>query len=91
MRGYVIRLVGYGVLLGVVAWIAQMSWSNHGLGAVAPLRRFHDGGLAALILAPLVLAALGTRRGRALAALLAGLLIGAALTAPYACAVAAGV
>jgi len=91
MRAYLIRFVGYEVVLGIAAWMAHALWSSHGLGAVESLRRFHDAGIAALLLAPFVLATFRTRRARALAALIAGLLIGAALTAPYVCAVAAGV
>jgi hypothetical protein len=81
---FVIRLVLYALLLGVTSRIAQTLWSNHGLDNVAELQPFHDGGVTALLLAPVVLALIGFGRLGWLALFLAFCLAGAALSAPFA-------
>jgi hypothetical protein len=89
--GFVVRLVGYALLLGVSSRIAQTLWSNDGLDAVGALVSFHDKGLTVLLVAPLVLALIGIVPALRAAALFLGFfLAGAALTAPLVCARAAG-
>jgi len=88
---FVLRLVGYAVLFGIVSRVAQMWWSSHGLDGIAAVQRFHDAGLVTLLVAPLVLAVIGVGAIRPLAIFVAGVLAGAALTAPFVVAVAAGV
>jgi hypothetical protein len=81
---FVIRLVLYALLLGLTSRLAQALWSNHGLDGVTDLQPFHDGGITALMFAPLVLALIGAGRMRWVALFLACCLAGAALTAPFA-------
>ena len=91
MIGFIIRLVGYGVLLGVVTRVALVWWSQYGLDGVIALQRFHDDGIAVLLVAPIVLALIGFGRLRDLAVFIGFFLAGAALTAPLVCARVAGV
>jgi hypothetical protein len=91
MIGFIIRLVGYVVLLGVVTRVALVWWSQYGLDEVAALQRFHDDGIAVLLVAPIVLALIGFGRLRDLAVFIGFFLVGAALTAPLVCARVAGV
>jgi hypothetical protein len=91
MTGFIIRLAGYGVLLGITARVALVWWSQYGLDEVAALQRFHDNGIAALLIAPIVLALIGFGRLRDIAVFIGFFLIGAALTAPLVCARVAGV
>ncbi len=81
---FVIRLVLYALLLGITSRLAQALWSNHGLDGVVELQSFHDGGLTALLVAPIVLALIGFGRLGWVALFLAFCLVGAALTAPFA-------
>lgn len=81
---FVIRLVLYALLLGITSRLAQALWSNHGLDGVTALQPLHDGGLTALLIAPLVLALIGAGRLGWVALFLAFFLAGAALTAPFA-------
>jgi hypothetical protein len=91
MVAFIIRLVGYALLLGLTSRAAQTLWSNEGLDAVRALVSFHDKGLMLLLVAPLVLALIGTVTALRPAALFAGsFLVGAALTAPFVCARIAG-
>jgi hypothetical protein len=91
MIGFIIRLVGYVVLLGVVTRVALVWGSQYGLDEVAALQRFHDDGIAVLLVAPIVLALIGFGRLRDLAVFIGFFLVGAALTAPLVCARVAGV
>jgi hypothetical protein len=92
MVGFIVRLIGYALLLGVASRVAQTLWSNDGLDAVGALESFHDKAVTALLIAPLVLALIGAVPAlRALAVFLAFFLAGAALTAPFVCARLAGV
>ena len=90
MLGFIVRLVGYAALLGVSLRAAQTLWENSGLNEVAMLQPFHHDGIVVLVVAPLVLALIGVGPLRFLAAFCAFSLAGAALTAPFACARAAG-
>jgi hypothetical protein len=81
---FVIRLVLYALLLGITSRLAQALWSNHGLDSVVELQGLHDGGITALMFAPIVLALIGAGRMRWVALFLAFFLAGVALTAPFA-------
>jgi hypothetical protein len=90
MLGFIVRLVGFAVLLGVASRVAQTLWSNDGLEAFAALQPLHDTGVVALLVAPFVLALIGIGRLRPLAVFVAFALAGAAVTAPFVCARVAG-
>jgi hypothetical protein len=81
---FVIRLVLYALLLGITSRLAQVLWSNHGLDNLPDLQPLHDGGITALMFAPIVLALIGAGRMGWVAMFLAFFLAGAALTAPFA-------
>jgi hypothetical protein len=91
MIGFIIRLFGYAVLLGIVTRIALVWWSQNGLDDVAALQHFHDQSIGVLLIAPIVLALIGFGRLRDIALFLGFFLAGAALTAPFVCARVAGV
>jgi hypothetical protein len=80
---FVVRLAAYAIVLGIAARLADWLWVSRGLGGVGVLAGPHDTALAALAVAPIVLA-LGFGRLRPVAVFAAGFLIGAALTAPFA-------
>ena len=86
MAAFLIRLVGYALLLGISSRIAQTVWSNDALDAIAVLQPLHDTGVLVLLVAPLVLALIGIGRLRPFAVFAGFALAGAALTAPFACA-----
>lgn len=91
MAGFIVRLIGYALLLGIASRIAQTSWSSAGLDAVGALMSFHDKGVTALLVAPLVLALIGSVPVlRSLAVFAGAFLAGAAITAPFVCARVAG-
>jgi len=90
LANFIIRLVGYAVLLGVASRIAQTLWSNFGLDGIAALQPFHDAGVVALLVAPVVLALIGVGPLRSFAVFAGFYLAGAALTAPWVCARVAG-
>jgi hypothetical protein len=91
MVGFIIRLVGYALLLGVSSRIAQTMWSHYGLDGVAALQPFHDAGIAVLLVAPVVLAVFGVGVLRSFAVFVASFMAGAALTAPLVCARVSGI
>jgi hypothetical protein len=91
VANFILRLLAYGLLLGITAYLFQTWWSGDGLDAVGALRSFHDKTILGLRVAPLVLALLGIGRLRSFAVFLGFLLAGAALTAPFVCARVAGV
>jgi hypothetical protein len=90
MANFILRLVGYALLLGLGVWVFQTLWSANGLDAVAGLRSFHDKTTLGLRVAPLVLALIGVGLLRQVAVFVAFYLVGAALTAPLVCARLAG-
>jgi hypothetical protein len=83
MLGFVVRLVGYALLLGVSSRVAQTLWSNVGLDAVAVLQPLHDAGVIALLIAPIILALIGIGRLRPFAVFVGFALAGAAVSAPF--------
>jgi hypothetical protein len=90
MVNFIVRLVGYALLLGVTSRVFQMQWSSYGLEDVRRLQHFHDVGVMALLVAPAVLALFGVGLLRQGAVFVAFYLVGAALTAPLVCARIAG-
>jgi hypothetical protein len=90
LANFILRLVGYALVLGITAWAFQTLWSGSGLDGVAALRSFHDKAVLALRVAPLVLALGGVGLLRQVAVFAAFYLVGAAWTAPLVCARIAG-
>jgi hypothetical protein len=91
MAGFVVRLLGYTLLLQVASRAAQSMWLQDGLESVRRLQHFHDLGTTGLLFAPLVLAVVGSIAPlRSLAVFAAFFLAAAALTAPFVCARVAG-
>jgi hypothetical protein len=88
---FVIRLIGYALLLGVTSRVMQALWTGYGLDAVGRLQHFHDLTITGLLIAPVVLAVVGFGRLHAIAVFCGFFLAGAALTAPFVCARVAGV
>jgi hypothetical protein len=90
MLGFLIRLIGYALLLGVSTRIAAAIWSRDGLDGVAGLQPFHDAAIIVLAVAAVVLALVGFGRLRAPAIFIGFFLAAAAVTAPFAIARVAG-
>jgi hypothetical protein len=88
--GFVIRLVAYALVLGIAARIAAALWEQYGLDGALALVPLHDAGADVLLGAPVVLAVAGVGVVRPAAIFVAAFLVGAALTAPFACARFAG-
>ncbi|GAC1539760.1 MAG: hypothetical protein NVS2B17_15360 [Candidatus Velthaea sp.] len=81
---FIIRLVGYGLLVGVPYRVAEHLWLRGGLDQVEMLRVPHDQAALVMFAAPFVLALFGFGALRQLAMFIALYLAGAALTAPFA-------
>ena len=81
---FIIRLVGYGLLVGVPYRIAEYFWLREGLDQVDVLRAPHDQAALVMFVAPVLLALFGFGTLRQLAMFVALFLAGAALTAPFA-------
>lgn len=90
MIGFIIRLVGYALLLGVSSRIAQNAWMNLGLDAIDALQPLFAHGTALLLIAPAGLALLGFGVLRSACIFAAFFLAGAAITAPFIIAKVAG-
>ncbi len=84
LAGFVIRLVGYALAFGLVSRIASVFWEQYGLDGSIDLQPFHDLGVEVLLIAPLPLALFGFGSLRQATFFIAAILIGAALTAPFA-------
>jgi hypothetical protein len=82
--GFLIRLVAYALVLGVVARIAAALWVQFGLDGSIELQPFHDIGVEVLLIAPLPLALFGIGALRGAALFITAFLAGVALTAPFA-------
>lgn len=91
LAGFVVRLVGYALVLGITARVAEAMWVAQGLDNAIELQAFHDLGINVLVIAPFACALIGIKPLRRVAIFLAAVLVGIALTAPYACARFAGV
>ncbi|HTJ28155.1 MAG TPA: hypothetical protein VMA36_18500 [Candidatus Limnocylindria bacterium] len=83
MLGFIIRLIGYVLLLGMSERIASSLWTRFGLDGFITLQPLHDEGIAVLLIAPLVLALIGFGQLRLVALFVGFGLAGAALTAPF--------
>jgi hypothetical protein len=81
---YVVRLVGYALLIGIPVRIAEYFWLRAGLDQVDALHSPHDIAGATATIAPFVLAVFGFGALRNVAVFIAMSLAGAALTAPFA-------
>jgi hypothetical protein len=91
MVGFILRLLGYALLLQVASRLAQSMWLQDGLESVRRLQHFHDVGVLGLLVAPIALALVGSVAPLRSIAVFAGFfLAGAALTAPFVCVRVAG-
>jgi hypothetical protein len=81
---YVVRLVGYALLIGIPVRIAEYFWVRATLDQVDVLRSPHDATTAVVTIAPFVLAIFGFGALRKTAIFVAMYIAGAALTAPFA-------
>jgi hypothetical protein len=84
IAGFIIRLVAYALVLGVVDRVADALWTHYGLDGSIALQPFHDLGVEVLYIAPLPLALLGFGALRQPMLFIAAFLVGVALTAPWA-------
>jgi hypothetical protein len=84
IAGFIVRLVAYALVLGVVDRVADALWVHYGLDGSIALQPFHDFGVEVLYIAPLPLALLGFGALRQPMLFIAAFLVGVALTAPWA-------
>jgi hypothetical protein len=84
IAGFIIRLIGYALVLGAVDRIADALWIQYGLDGSIALQPFHDLGVEVIYIAPLPLALIGFGALRQAALFIAAFLVGVALTAPWA-------
>jgi hypothetical protein len=82
--GYIMRLVGYALVLGIPARLAEWLWEQKTLDTVDQLQSPHATAILVLEIAPFVLALFGFGRLRNLAVFIALVIDGALLTAPFA-------
>jgi hypothetical protein len=90
IAGFLVRLIGYALALGIAVRVAAALWVQFGLDGSILLQPLHDYGVEILVIAPLPLALFGFGVLRRPALFIGTFLIGAALTAPFACARFAG-
>jgi hypothetical protein len=81
---YIVRLVGYALVLGIPGRISEYLWERAALDGVDVLRAPHDAAMTIVIVTPFVLALFGYGVFRRPAVFIAMYLAGAALTAPFA-------
>jgi hypothetical protein len=81
---YVVRLVGYALLIGIPVRIAEWLWVRASLDVVDVLQGPHVAATATATIAPFVLAIFGFGALRNTAVFVAMFIAGAALTAPFA-------
>ena len=84
MIGFVIRLIGWVLLLGCAARYVDAQWTARGLDQIDRLVAFHQHLLVALYAGAIILAIVGFGRWRAIAIFAGFFLAGIALTAPWA-------
>jgi len=82
--GYIMRLVGYALIVGIPARIADWLWQQKNIDTVEQLQGPHAATILVLEIAPFVLALFGFGRLRNLAVFIALVVDGALLTAPFA-------
>ena len=81
---FIVRLVGYALLVGIPARVAEYFWQRAALDRSDMLQPLHDVATAVVTVVPVVLALFGFGRLRNVAVFVALFLVGAALTAPFA-------
>jgi hypothetical protein len=81
---YVVRLVGYALLIGIPVRIAEYFWERASLDLVDALHLPHDVATVTATIAPFLLAFFGFGALRNAAVFVAMYIAGAALTAPFA-------
>ena len=81
---FIIRLVGYALLIGIPARIAEFFWQRAALDQSESLRPPHDIATAVITIVPIILALFGFGALRNVAVFIALYIGGAALTAPFA-------
>jgi hypothetical protein len=81
---FIVRLVGYALLIGIPVRIAEYFWVRAALDQVDVLRLPHDIATATATIAPFVLAVFGFGALRNVAVFVALYIAGAAITAPFA-------
>jgi hypothetical protein len=81
---YVVRLVGYALVIGIPVRIAEYFWVRGTLDQVDALRPLHDIATLTATIAPFVLGIFGFGALRNAAVFIALYIAGAALTAPFA-------
>ncbi len=84
VTAFLMRLIVYAIVLGIVSRSAEYLWVQHGLDGSIALQPLHDAGVTTLVIAPVVLALPGFAPLRTAAIFIAAFLVGAALTAPFA-------
>jgi hypothetical protein len=82
--GYIMRLVGYALVIGIPARLAEWLWEQRHLDSVDQLQALHGTAILVFEIVPFVLALFGFGRLRNLAVFVALVLDGALLTAPFA-------
>jgi hypothetical protein len=82
--GYIMRLVGYALVVGIPARLAEWIWQQKNIDTVDQLQGPHSTAVVVLEIAPFVLALFGFGRLRNLAVFIALVIDGALLTAPFA-------
>ncbi len=81
---FIVRLVGYALLVGAPARIGEYYWERGGLDQAQVLQSGHALAITIVIVTPIVLAFFGFGRLRPVAVFIAMYLGFAALTAPFA-------
>ncbi len=81
---FIIRLVGYALLVGIPARIAEYFWERAALDQAEPLQSSHDIAVTVVLIAPFILALIGFGPLRRAAIFVALYIAGAVLTAPFA-------
>jgi hypothetical protein len=81
---FIVRLVGYALLIGIPVRIAEFFWLREALDQVEALHPLHDLATVTAIVAPFVLGIFGFGALRNVAVFIALFIAGAALTAPFA-------
>ena len=81
---FIVRLVGYGLVIGIPARIAEYAWERLGLDRVAMLQAPHDQAILIASIATVGVSLVGFGPLRRIAIFIAFYIAGALLTAPFA-------
>jgi hypothetical protein len=82
--GFIVRLVGYALLVGIPVRIAEFFWVRASLDQIDALQPSHHAAALTVTVAPFILAVFGFGALRNTAVFIAFFIAGAALTAPFA-------